>query len=649
MAKERPAQRPKTLCPIDSNEKNGFPDKISTRLVSLILAVSTLILVCLSGATYFQSFLLFDEIIEEKSTGEVEIALNKIAKWIEGRRKVIQVLAHVGSRGLNSHHGTKEYFIDIASELNAKAIYYLDVESDNFISSDNWTPPIDWDVKSRPWYIEAIASDNTIITSPYKDQTYPFNSIITIASAIKVKGTLKGIIAMDVSIDSLRLILSEIDIGKYSRSYLATKDGQIIDTGHSDSSSKNNMIDNSFLNDFIASNKDIKIYQEDEYRVFASIPNTPFIVAVHTPDSEAHIQLTKLSYIFVSGFFLSLIILFISVKWMSRVISRPIILLSDGAKEIIDGNYSFRIPPQTKDEIGLLTHRFNLMAEGLQEKEVIRSAFGRYVSPEAVHEILNGNIDLGGEKRLITTLICDLRGFTAYSEACDPETLVSQLNEYFTRMDAIIRNEGGSINRYLGDGILALFGAPSLLENSALAAVNAAIKMSEEMQVYNAEMGTTFELGIGVHTGVGIVGNIGSMTHTEYTVIGDVANLTSRIESLTKLYGEKILISAATSALLPQGMFTQKIIDRVKVHGRSEFVYLYSPSIKSSKNDVLNHQTKKIVEKYLMGDFESAANEILNLTSDQRSIHLETILKRCQDFITHGSASWDGSFSMESK
>jgi class 3 adenylate cyclase/flagellar biosynthesis protein FliQ len=626
-----------------------FRKKIQTRLLVLILGVVTLVLTGFAGVTYYQTFLLVRELIEEKSRDEVEVALNKIARWIEERRKVIDVLAHVESRNFHLHSNTEQYFKDIASQFKARALYFTEEATGKYISGDNWIPPKNWDPRNRPWYLMAKESQDSIITAPYQDTAPPHDKIITIASAIREDDILRGVIAMDVPIDAFKLIVSEVQLGRYSKAYLLTEQGEVIERSYSEDKNSVKKITLPEVENFLSSEDEIKTYVGEDYQVIASIPDTGLIIALHIPLSEAHYQLTKLGYIFMTGIIASLVLLALFMSWASAHITRPVHKLADAANQVISGNYNLRLPLTSEDEIGLLTYRFNLMVEGLQEKEVIRSAFGRYVSPEAVSEILDGKIELGGEKRLVSILICDLRNFTSYTESTDPEFLVRQLNAYYTKMDEAVRMHHGSINRYLGDGLLALFGAPALLENSALCAVHAALAMVRALDEFNREMNTSFEIGIGIHTGVGVVGNIGSTTHTEYTIIGDVANLTSRIESLTKVYGEKILMSGTTSALLPQGMFIQKEIDRVKVQGRTESVQLYAAYEKTELEEELLESSKRILKKYQLGHFKAAAEEILSLDNSLRTPHLETLLLRCQEFINKTPPLWDGTFHMKSK
>lgn len=619
-------------------------------MLLLILGAATIVLMILVFATYFFSFNLMSEVVEQKSRDEVELAVSKIERWIEQKKNIADIVAKVESRNINTVHELVSYLRDIQFEFGVKAIFVAYNNDGAFVSSDNWEPPSDWDPRERDWYKEAISSNETIVTTPYDDASNLHDKVITFAKAIRDKSGVQGVVGIDVSIDSILLIINEMKIGKYSRPYLLTESGEVIEAkallvrGRGAEMPK---LDN--IREFIDTGEALKTYVDGEYRVFARVEGAPLIVVLHYPLAEVHSQLENLSYIFAFGSFGALLVLALVVLGVSNLIASPVLSLAEGAKQVAEGNFKHRLPITTKDELGFVSHRFNLMVEELLEKELIRSTFGRYVSPEAVNEILSGKMTLGGEKRLVSVLMCDLRGFTAYSEKADPEKLVSLLNDYFTRMDSVIRANGGSINRYLGDGILALFGAPVVLENSGLSSIRAALAMRDALKEFNAETGTSFELGIGIHTGVAIVGNIGSEAHTEYTVIGDVANLASRIESLTKLYGETILVSEAVSALLPQGMYHMKMVDKVRVFGKVEPVMLFSPHQKESIDDVSVSKTKTIVETYLRGNFGHAAELILCLDESDKTPHLNILLERCQAFMQQAPSSWDGVFTFGSK
>ena len=235
---------------------------------------------------------------------------------------------------------------------------------------------------------------------------------------------------------------------------------------------------------------------------------------------------------------------------LSRFLIRPIDALVAGVTAIGEGKLEQRIELRRKDEFGVLTRAFNDMAASLWEKEFIKNTFERYVSKELAHEILQHKeeLQLGGEEKEVTVLFCDLRGFTSLSEKLSPAEVVSLLNTYFTRMIEVISAHQGMVDKFIGDAIMALFGAPIRRENDPLLAVQCALEMQRQMKILNVERTNKglppLTMGIGINTGAVIAGNIGSLHRMEYTVIGDTVNIASRLEGASRI-GD-VLITEAT-------------------------------------------------------------------------------------------------------
>jgi adenylate cyclase len=210
----------------------------------------------------------------------------------------------------------------------------------------------------------------------------------------------------------------------------------------------------------------------------------------------------------------------------------------------------------------------------------IRRTFQQYVSHSIVEEMLQDpdRVRLGGEKRDLTVLFSDIRGFTSLSEKLSPEQVVSLLNEYLTPMTRIILNNGGTLDKYMGDAIMAFFGAPVAQDDHPRRAVLAAIRMREELVSLNREWARrglpAVHSGIGINTGAMAVGNMGSTMIFDYTVIGDHVNLGSRLEGLTKTYGVEIVVSEHTEARV-RDSFRLREIDRVRVKGKDEPVRIF--------------------------------------------------------------------------
>ena len=228
----------------------------------------------------------------------------------------------------------------------------------------------------------------------------------------------------------------------------------------------------------------------------------------------------------------------------------------------------------------LSTAAFKFWFEEAQKRK-IRGAFSRYVAPEVVNRIVKNPATLGlsGEERMLTILFTDLVGFTSASEKMAPEAVVSVLNRYFTPMTAIIHAHQGTFDKFIGDAVMAFWNAPLDVPDHATLGVMTALDMRETLASLNQnlekEFGLTLRMGLGLHTGLARVGNMGSATLMDYTVIGDNVNLAARLEGLTRHYGLFGLTSGAT-ARAAAGPFTFFPVDTVRVKGKEEVVELYS-------------------------------------------------------------------------
>ena len=231
------------------------------------------------------------------------------------------------------------------------------------------------------------------------------------------------------------------------------------------------------------------------------------------------------------------------------------------------------------------------MAAGLEERDRIRATFGRYVSEDVAKRVLSGTegARMGGEVREVTVLFSDLSGYSTISESLSPTETVEFLNAYLSVMNAEIDKEGGCIIEFLGDAILAVFGAPSALEGHPERAVRCAMAMRAGLAAFNAQMDAEgrapwqksgmVALGqrIGIHTGAVVAGNLGSTLRVKYAVIGDAVNVASRTEGLNKVLGTEILCTSSTWQFLPDDLratMTERGAHEVK--GRASKVTVYA-------------------------------------------------------------------------
>jgi adenylate cyclase len=291
----------------------------------------------------------------------------------------------------------------------------------------------------------------------------------------------------------------------------------------------------------------------------------------------------KLQPILVSGLLSLLLAILISIPaalMISHKASKPLKDLQAGVSRISAGDLDTPVPVAARDEFGEVAVAVNAMAAGLKERDRVKSTFAHYVSQQVMDSILQsgGEIRLSGDRRRITVLFCDIRGFSTISEKLAPEKVVKLLNEYFESMVEVIFRNQGTLDKFIGDGMMVLFGAPKDDPYQEEHAMRTAIEMQEELrrlaEKWKGE-GVVIRSGVGINSGPAVVGNIGSSRRMDYTAIGDTVNLASRLESATKDLGVGILVSEYTYIAL-KGNFRFKEMGSIRVKGRTDPILTYT-------------------------------------------------------------------------
>ena len=263
---------------------------------------------------------------------------------------------------------------------------------------------------------------------------------------------------------------------------------------------------------------------------------------------------------------------------LAALLSRPIFRLVQATGAIAAGNFNITLPVASRDELGVLTDSFNRMARSLREKEMIKRAFTRYVAREVVEEILKDpeNLVLSGERRQVTVLFCDVRGFTPMSERLAPEEVVLLLNDFYTLMIETTFKFDGTLDKFLGDAVMAVFGAPMAHPDHSARAIRTALAMQEGITGLNERRvrdgKEAISVGIGVSAGEAVAGTVGTEDRMEYTVIGDSVNLAARLESNAK--PGQILISHRTYERV-RDLVDARPLGRIRVKGKEEEVEVY--------------------------------------------------------------------------
>ncbi|MGA9406660.1 MAG: adenylate/guanylate cyclase domain-containing protein, partial [Bacteroidota bacterium] len=313
------------------------------------------------------------------------------------------------------------------------------------------------------------------------------------------------------------------------------------------------------------------------------------LVAVAVLTDELMAESASLRFGTISIIVASIVLLGALLILVARDINQSTKKLVAGLKEVEEGSFDHEVKIYSTDEFSTIGNGFNRMIAGLRERNFIKDTFGNYVAPTVMEKILHEGMNaeggqgfrLGGERRTVTILISDIRDFTKRTEESSAEAIVDLLNRYLESMVSIVERYDGTVDKYIGDALMVLFGAPLAKEDDPDRAVQAALAMRAELSRLNAEMNhgyrkkfSPIRIGIGIHTGEVVAGSIGSANRLEYTVIGDAVNLASRIEGLTKQFQTDILISEATVKEL-KGSYALTRLRRTKVKGKKGGVVVF--------------------------------------------------------------------------
>ncbi len=292
-------------------------------------------------------------------------------------------------------------------------------------------------------------------------------------------------------------------------------------------------------------------------------------------------------------------------------------------------------------------------------KRQLTGLFGQYVPPELVEEMAEqpDQYSLDADSRELTVLFSDVRGFTTLSEGLTPGELSNLMNEFLTPMTAVIHDQRGTIDKYMGDAIMAFWGAPLKDRDHAQHALEAGLLMIDRLKELNkafrARKWPEIRIGVGINTGMMSVGNMGSEFRMAYTVLGDAVNLGSRLEGLTKQYGVSMIVSESTAAAVPDYVYRE--LDKVRVKGKDEPIAIYEPIGLRSKVDKSWRNEIKLyreaLKQYRNQEWDIAELQFLNLRKSSRSPELYQIYAdRIAHFREHPpGADWDGVFTHTSK
>ena len=304
----------------------------------------------------------------------------------------------------------------------------------------------------------------------------------------------------------------------------------------------------------------------------------PWLLLTAIDEAEALKPLTQLRDELAAGV-AALVGIAMFIAWgVSRSLSQPMNALVKLAQAVEGGDLTRTNVTPGRDAVARLGGALDSMVKGLRERDRVKDVFGRYIAKQALEQLMEGPLDLGGEAKRVTILFSDIRGFTAMAETMTPEQVVRFLNEYFSEMVDAVMEQEGMLDKFLGDGLMAVFGSFGDQPDHARRAVLASLRMKALLAKINGERAIggkpPIAIGIGVHTDEVIVGSIGSKQRLEFTHIGDGVNTASRVQALNKEYQTTILITGATFEALG-GEFEVRPVAEVTLRGKAKTLPIY--------------------------------------------------------------------------
>ena len=450
--------------------------------------------------------------------------------------------------------------------------------------------PKDFNPTAQQWYVRAVDNPAAVVVPP---QVSPLTGELVISAAHKVvgpKGNIIGVVGFSVAVSAFRSVINEALIARHTQQTIVSvflPDGRYLTRGSSTRTGgalgdSGEPLHKS-MREAVEKDKSVwgatgEINGEWWFGGFQKTRFSDLYVSLEMPLYAALWPLYQLASAYAALGLAALLLLSILLVKMAKKIAQPVDLLSQAAVRLSRGDYSRKLPVTTHDELGRLTEAFNSMIEGLRQRDFIRDTFGRYVSPEVADKILEteDGLKLGGEKREITIIMSDLRGFTALTSNIEPEKVIHLLNRYLGAMLEILLDHQAIVDEIEGDGILAFFGAPEPMQDHAAQAVACALAMQSAMGSINAanqaEGLPRLEMAIAINTGNVVVGNIGSERRAKYGAVGAEVNFVGRMESCA--LGGQILISESTYESI-KDIATVRDVIQVELKGIPGQVNLY--------------------------------------------------------------------------
>ena len=522
-----------------------------------------------------------------------------------------------------------------------------------------------FDARTRPWYVDAMRAKAAILTEPYRFAQTPDHGI---SAGIPLRSGL-GVIGFDFTLQTLSQLLTAYKITANSVIVVGHAGGGVeIESEPCAPTLPGCLPSDALVREILRKSvveavaTDAKIDRQVEagghvYRVIVHrmppLLQQRFVIAAAVPVRELTAESEVLLQRAAIAAALAVALAVIGALAASLILSRSIARIALKTERIRQLDFSDRQPVQSRiTEIARLSDAVENMRSGLE-------IFGRYVSKTLVQQIMRspGSSGVGGTRREVTVMFTDIEGFSLLTETMEPELLTSRLSRYFEALGAAITANRGTIDKYIGDSIMAFWNAPEAdpehIANACRGALQAAAAGHALSEKWRDRGRPGFRTRFGLHTGPAVVGNVGARERINYTLVGQVANQASRLEGMNKVYGTEILASGEVAGATSK-LFVWRHIDRVVAVGTTEAHDVYEPmgeAASRAEHAAFLAAWEKAREAYVAGRFEEALacfRAASAMRGEDAPCHV--YIGRCEMFLRDGvSAAWDGTWYMDRK
>lgn len=559
--------------------------------------------------------------------------------------------------------------LEVLTRPNGKTEQYIEITdpTGKVLKQEN-NVGVTYDPRLRPWYQKAERFRGTIWTDLY---WFTRDKVLGITSASPVYdsvGRLVGVVGLDIKLDEVSKFLSDLKISDNGVVFIVDQSGELSAAPYlaevelKEASTKTlpriEDMDIPWITEsfrlFQKSGKDSDIfnfhykgmgYIASYYKLeFEFITDNDWFIAIVVPENDILGELKRANLAVLVICIITLILGSIIVRYFAKKISNPIIKLTRETQRI----KNFQLDEDT--EINTRVKELVLMRDAVFSMKTGLRSFQRYVPASLVRRLISRGEEatVGGKEKEITLFFMDVANFTHIAESLAPEELMIKLSEYFEEMTKIIMKDNGTVDKYIGDAIMAFWGAPDIDEKQAYHSCLAAVRIGEFLEVMRDKPGTlAISVRIGINSGEAIVGNVGSSDRLAYSALGDSVNLASRLESLNKFYKTDTIVSESTYEQVADA-FNFRFLDKVAVKGKTKGVRIYE--LISEVGDQPDPSIKAYNEKFIeaFGYYENmqwdeALTKFKQLHQAFPEVYaVELFISRCEELKLNPPTAWDG-------